>query len=1245
MRTLLFLCLPVVALAQSTIATWTLVEPAGINHPSQLTCFPYSGGTLRYESNRVIGPASTEVAWQQRRDGAVCVIASLSADDPGDVYTLQSGAATTVSPSNPVNISKASSYIEIRNGLSGVRIPNQSAQSSASPAYSLAPISQVLIGGAWTGDTPKLLPGSLNGSIAGYPGPVQFCTGFNQTIAEAGRLFVTVLMSLACDRPAYYYGGLLREAGTGFFNSEVTFHANQNSFLFSFYTDLDVRWELDISSAYSSAPNLLAWRGISTASLACGYYLPDGATKTIYPPANQRGEMTALRDLDYSAVSVPYLGGCGLGYNPTMIANYLAGPGSDNAFAQWLLNDSQGDSYPVVGMWTSSGAKQIGRIAASGFSTFPSAGVSIYHKINLRGDDGTWKPIVGAEYGYFTGTQADVPSKTDYGVRPAVILNAMNTMRGFASLERLYLNTLSYSDPVGGYKWPFLPEDIMADRISRINSDTDYFNALIASDVGTEGIRFVNWARYQDGSNRSALLNSSSEIKTAIERWVLGDGRFDSTYHYYQGLYPVVRSMDNFHAVIKDASASADQVNEAKRWLGLGVYLANSNDYFNFDECTDGCGNVNQVYQYNVFRNVLALVMSHHPSAASLRPVDSLGTLLTGYWNSSGSGKASTHYQSNYAEPAAALLLSAKKKGAIASLSAYPELRNSINWDISSLTPPEPRFNNKRKVYSNGDGNTEASMRLGVIGSVFNSDYPGISSNAIWAWRSQDTSSRYSHSSFYFPTVEMIDDQITQTDPAIGSLYMSGYHAALRTGWETANETVAWFIHGGWYSDHKHRDNGQVSIYAHQAPLAVDWNANLYSPQTAGGYMHSRAIREGELSDAWDGAMTNYGIPDSEWGTAASTEFGKFQYGSFSKSTFGATWTRDVRLLYHSATYPIIIIRDSFSGADAAVSKIVSSTHMANGAVTVNGSGVTPTVRDYDDAEKTPSCTAGVALSAGLNRLQFTGQTWAQHATGGIDWDTYLNIGTAASYCLGNWSHVSHPSREMSEYNTANGSSFRERQHILRVKTSDTAMETILLPWRKGESTTFAVTNQACGTRIVRGTNTVCSSANAVQWTDGTDYSLMSTGITSATYQNMTISGGPGEIRTSGSSYVAIVDGLTAANRTITLPAGTWYPNAAAVAVASNQFRLFHDGTTAQPRTVTFSSTPSGVTMPLGFSPPSGAVAVRILLDGVAVAEESCASTCTVSIKVPSATYTMQHKWIDLEGNVVLTSTARSITI
>lgn len=1232
--------------AQSTITTWTLAEYSGVTHPEQPVCFPYTGSVLTRENNRVLGPASTEVAWQQLSDRSVCVSAGLAADDAGDVYTLQSGAPTTVTSTNPPRLTISGSNWQLFNGITGARLPTKAAQDAASPARSMAPIQAVYVGGDWEGTPSKLLTTADGDQGAAKTTDLSLCSSLSQAISEIGDVQISIVTEMVCSRPQYYYGvTVFRAAGTGLIRFTVSLAANSNSVVLSYFTDMDIKWSLDLTAAYSVVPNLLAWRGQGTASISCGYYLVGGVTPTIYPAAHDRGERTALKDLTYASNLLPtYFGTC-TGRNPAMVGNYMAGAGNDNAFVQWLLNDGEDGSYPVVGLWTGAGDKNRYRMHDVGFATTSADQISIAHNIRLRGADGSWVSYNGLEIGYHFNTQANFPDKTEYGVRPP-ILTDMNKFSGPSRLTLLYANTLDYDDPAGGWEWPFLADATMVDYVERINTDTNYFNALIASNPGNEGTRFVNWARFQDDTRREAILSAiRTEVDTMTGRHVLGDGRFDVTYQYYQALYPFVRNIDNLVAVIKDPGASAAQIVEAKRYLGMGVYLSNSNAFFNYDlNPPDGLGLPNQAYQLVLFRDLMAIVMNEHPAVTTeilTRSTGDISPLLSNNWNSTGAGRASTHYQSNYAEPASALLNVAVKRG-LATASPFTSLKSSINWDLSSLTPQEPRFINRRKSYSNGDGNTEAQTRLGLLGTVFNSVDATLSQKALWGWRSQDPSTRYTHGSFYFPTVAMIDDQITQTDPAVGSLYMTGYHAALRSAWETSNETALWHIHGGFYDDHKHRDNGQVSIYAHRAPLAVDWNANLYSPQTAGGYMHSRAVKESQLADTWDAAMTGYGNPDSEWGTAASVEFGKFNYSSLSKATYGSTWVRDIRLVHHS-TYPIIFVRDSFSGADTSVSKVVSWAQMATGSVTVNGGGVTPTTRNYDSGQ-TPSCTASAALNSGLNRLQFTGQSWTAHATSGIDWDTYINVTSAASYCLGNWSHIEHASREKAEYLATNGGAFRERQHILRVKTSDAALETVILPWRKGESATFTVTSESCGTQVVRSTHTTCSGANGITWTDGTNFSLAATGSASISYQNMTISGGPAEVRTSGSDYVVTVDGLTAANRTITLPSGTWYPSAPAVRLATNQYKVFHDGTANTARAVTFATSGTLKSINLGFSAPAGGDSVRILVDGVAVAQESCSTTCSVTVTVPTGAYSVKNYWIDAGGEIILESAARSMT-
>ena len=76
----------------------------------------------------------------------------------------------------------------------------------------------------------------------------------------------------------------------------------------------------------------------------------------------------------------------------------------------------------------------------------------------------------------------------------------------------------------------------------------------------------------------------------------------------------------------------------------------------------------------------------------------------------------------------------------------------------------------------------------------------------------------------FVTTIAVIDPTIPAVTPQLGSINIPGYHAAERHNFGTPNETALWFINGGFYQTggHRHYDDGQVSIYAHSAPLAID---------------------------------------------------------------------------------------------------------------------------------------------------------------------------------------------------------------------------------------------------------------------------------------------------------------------------------------------------------------------------------------------------------------------------------------
>ena len=105
---------------------------------------------------------------------------------------------------------------------------------------------------------------------------------------------------------------------------------------------------------------------------------------------------------------------------------------------------------------------------------------------------------------------------------------------------------------------------------------------------------------------------------------------------------------------------------------------------------------------------------------------------------------------------------------------------------------------------------------------------PATAGAAMWGWV-QTNSQVYSVDQ---NTVWLLNPLVPQVSTTLSSANFPGYWSVARYGFGTPHETSVHFINGSFYSTqgHRHRDDGQVAIYAHSAQLAIDWNAIVYYP-------------------------------------------------------------------------------------------------------------------------------------------------------------------------------------------------------------------------------------------------------------------------------------------------------------------------------------------------------------------------------------------------------------------------------
>jgi len=413
--------------------------------------------------------------------------------------------------------------------------------------------------------------------------------------------------------------------------------------------------------------------------------------------------------------------------------------------------------------------------------------------------------------------------------------------------------------------------------------------------------------------------------------------------------------------------------------------------------------------------------------------------------------------------------------------------------------------------------------------------------------------------------------------PQLASINIPGYHSVERFNFGTPNETALWFINGDFYQvgGHRHYDDGQVSIYAQSAPLSIDFNANLYYPETPGRFIHNSIVYDTELPQLWSADQPVLGDVSTLMQNPTNTEFASFQASTHAAATFtaadGTVWTRAVRTMNFDPAYPIIYVTDQFAGPSAATGKTLTWNLMATGPVATPAGAVTPATRFSAGCQWTagalPSNGNVFGLTAGLQHFTFTGIPWPQHPAGGINWDLFTLANDATGqFLIGNWGHGCQSSTEGSEFQQANGLPFAETQHILRVHDNG-PLTTILMPWAKTAQPARTVTEQACGTQVVQttilGIETTCFGNSAAQYSKGTTPGTMSNILTvydasTQTAFGVTASGGPQEIAIGPTQIVWTVSGIAAGPRSVTLPAG-WSP-AQPLAQTGNTFTVQFPG-------------------------------------------------------------------------------------
>jgi hypothetical protein len=236
---------PLNAIAPVLLQTFTLQDAAGIANPQQIVTFDVDPSINLQQSLYLLGPDGNPAPFQILPNNKIAVDTGLPAGTQL-LWQLYSGqASSTPSVTNPVVVTQGSTYYQITNGITGVRVP----LATSNLAYPPAPIQGILYqDGTWTGTGPNFL------SAAAQSMNVQF--------VESGPLETVVQVRYAvCRADIHDAEGNDYPGGVGQYTSTITLQAGQPSIMMQEDTDSEVSYSVDVYSGLQ--PTQGSYRGMN----------------------------------------------------------------------------------------------------------------------------------------------------------------------------------------------------------------------------------------------------------------------------------------------------------------------------------------------------------------------------------------------------------------------------------------------------------------------------------------------------------------------------------------------------------------------------------------------------------------------------------------------------------------------------------------------------------------------------------------------------------------------------------------------------------------------------------------------------------------------------------------------------------------------------------------------------------------------------------------------------------------------
>jgi hypothetical protein len=1015
--------------------TFVVEELFGVSHPDQLLPF---AGALNPATQKVLKDGA-EVPYQV--DGNTTIVRATGgvAANTTHVWEVVEGARSAASQ---VSVTDGGDHWRVDNGLVAFKTPktiavgapvNLDPESTTEQRIGgslpniLAPLQGVRHrDGTWTGTGPNYLTNANTWRKDGSYGSINFpATSATVTVLESGPLRAKI-------RVAYGYlpstsrrppdspiaPGQYLPPGPGYYNCTITLWAGQQSIM--------VEEEFDARPEYAIDMNV----GVNADKVR---YRGQGGGADGYPQSDKRKV-----DFDHEMS----LGSTEQLYGPLYQWYTWA---TDNGYYWHAHNSAGSPSSNVWGIFQGPTTKiKTGHGSASGLRPYTDASGNHGFRVSHRADYLLEKKY---SYGIFLGSKgADIPPFEPAILEPDIpimapianpgVAKAMNLHSGTAQLAKMMSWGLDFNDPAGGYDGLYLSR---ADMEAIINDPGDHLD----NDSGYQAL----WNAFANTSNAQASAMADDIIlvaRDAVDNYVNRSSIFNLSWIYWQAQlrFQSVSVNGNALLVLDQVRPflTATQKKKLKAAMSLCGHVLWDNEFvpldFFGDDGTFHAGTANMPLQFADARRQFAILLKGHPQFAArfgtitTAVVDSFNQQI----NAAGAPIGSPKYGGATIVPAGDVLRQLQVGGindlfAPAS-SIHGRLTKLSEFLMQVLTPRQSRFGNRRKMVCYGDGSSEAhDYHLALIMGL-EAHNPSLARRMMGSWIDMGKWK----SSFYASSSLKIKKNFPSQDPALGDADFPGYMSVMRSGWNTANESAVFLLHGNHFIDHASYERGSPSIYLLGAPVTLNFGS-LYDPGIGGPLSASTYVPVSKIPGTWNNLPgTDVEILNAACGDHSSYFTDTYTWAPTTNRTdltcnFSVSgWQRRVTLYRDVVAQPVVRIRDS----NAAGESVFSLNLMAKDAV------IKP-----DGGTYTPSGMNGGTFSIPNGGcLKFTGQ-W------GVSFDVYY-FGPAAEAFIGFWGHNWHPAGEMAQYQVATGQPFEEKQYILRIKTAGPS-DVVIVPYRTGQ--------------------------------------------------------------------------------------------------------------------------------------------------------------------------------------------------